>query len=157
MVVLWSTRSLSNRFTWQFAIWTRWFQAKPVHGGCWAWFPACGKVPHCNKMTLGERIVGSGCIMHVSQRWRRWLTSLEQRTSMFCVLMVRYVPVHTSTYQYILVHTRTYQDIPVHTRTYQFIPFLIWVQKRCKRVLNPRSSAYCSHAFLLHCKSTDTR
>ncbi len=60
-------------------------------------------------------------------------------------------------YLYILVHTGSYWYIRVHTSTYQFIPMLIKVQKKCKRALNPRSSAYCSHAFPLHCKSTDTK
>ncbi len=72
----------------------------------------------------------------------------------------KYIPVHPSSYKYIPACTRTYWYILVHTVTYQYIPVHTvhtWVQKLCKPISNPRSSAYYSHAFPLHCKSTDTK
>jgi hypothetical protein len=44
MVALKSTRDPSSQFTWLFASYRQWYQAKLVRGGCWACCPACWTV-----------------------------------------------------------------------------------------------------------------
>ena len=98
-----STRYLLSPFMYPLAIWIPLCQAKLVHGGCWAWCPAWKRAQRLIRLIRGAKKEGSGFIMHVLHMLWRWWTSSVQRISTFSALMVRYIPVHTSTYQYILV------------------------------------------------------
>ncbi len=96
--------------------------------------------------------------------WSSLLTMCNMKHVPVCTSTYQYVPVHTeqwndinSIYWYVLVHTGecTNLYIPVRTRTYAYSPFFCAFKKKCKRVLNPRSSAYFSKNLPLHHGSTD--
>ncbi len=75
----------------------------------------------------------------------------------------KYIPVYTSIYQYIPVCSCTYPStgsywyILVHTSAYQFIPVHTYSDLGSKKIQTDFEPAHCSHAFPLHCKSTDTK
>jgi hypothetical protein len=93
-------------------------------------------------------------------RWR-------QNRSRVIAVHSKYIRVCTSTYQYVRVHTAMYWHIliyayiPVQTRMYAYVRVhtrteqLECIQKKCKQISNPRSSAYFSQSVPLHYGSTD--
>ncbi len=112
-------------------------------------------------------LVQTSSYWYVLLHTNKLMCVLVHTTGIYCTVLTvtyKYIPVYSSTYQHIPVCTRSYWFILAHTGTYQYIPvhthtYLFWSgsKKNANGFRTRESSAYCSHAFPLHCKSTDTK